>query len=294
MATRQDRRARPAHGGPALHHRHRAATPTTSTAPGQAYAYFVRSPARPRQDQEASTPPTAKAAPGVVASSPARTSRPSKVGGLICGWMVKSKDGQPQKAPAHPVLARRHGALCRRPRGRGDRRDAMAQAKDAAELVEVDYEVLPAGHRSGAGARCGRAAVHAEAPGNLCYDWELGDKAAIDAAFAKARARHQARPRQQPADPERDGAARGDRRVRPRHRQLHLLHHEPEPARAAPGPVAPSSGHARAQAARGGARCRRRLRLEDLHLRRGDVVHLGRRRRSAARSSGRPSAASPS
>ena len=35
----------------------------------------------------------------------------------------------------------------------------------------------------------GAAAVHDDAPGNICYDWHIGDKAVVDAAFAKARTR---------------------------------------------------------------------------------------------------------
>ena len=50
-------------------------------------------------------------------------------------------------------------------------------------------------------------------PNNLIFDWELGDKAATDAAFAKARPCHQDRPRQQPPGAQRHGAARRGRRT---------------------------------------------------------------------------------
>jgi carbon-monoxide dehydrogenase large subunit len=65
--------------------------------------------------------------------------------------------------------------------------ETRAQAKDAAELIEIDFEPLPAVVDSKDALKPGAPQVHGDAaPGNLCYDWELGDKAAVDAAFAKA------------------------------------------------------------------------------------------------------------
>src|SRR5690606_14862575 len=58
--------------------------------------------------------------------------------------------------------------------------------KDAAELVEVDYEALPAVVDLATVGQPGTPLVHDDAPANLCYDWTLGDKAATDAAFANA------------------------------------------------------------------------------------------------------------
>src|SRR5256884_6188948 len=62
--------------------------------------------------------------------------------------------------------------------------ESLAQARDAAELIEVDYEVLPA-VVDPVKAR-GAPAIHEAAPDNTCYVWALGDKNAVDAAFAKA------------------------------------------------------------------------------------------------------------
>src|SRR5262249_23551101 len=56
----------------------------------------------------------------------------------------------------------------------------------AAEQIHVDYEVLPANVDLAKALDSGAPQVHAEAPGNLIYDWELGSKADVDAAFAKA------------------------------------------------------------------------------------------------------------
>ena len=64
--------------------------------------------------------------------------------------------------------------------------ETLEQAKDAAELVKLDLEELPAVVNMPRAIQGGGAAVHDEAPDNICYDWELGDKAATDAAFARA------------------------------------------------------------------------------------------------------------
>ena len=81
--------------------------------------------------------------PGVLAVLTGDDLAADKVGGLICGWMIHNKDGSPMKAGAHPALAQ--GKV----RYVGDHvavviADTLAQARDAAEAVVVDYDVLPA------------------------------------------------------------------------------------------------------------------------------------------------------
>jgi carbon-monoxide dehydrogenase large subunit len=61
-----------------------------------------------------------------------------------------------------------------------------AQAQDAAELILVDYDTLPAVADAAAALAPGAPLLHAEAPGNLCFDFDYGDEAATDAAFAAA------------------------------------------------------------------------------------------------------------
>ena len=65
--------------------------------------------------------------------------------------------------------------------------ESRAQAKDAAELVYVDFEELPAVASLEAASADGAPLVWDEAPGNVCFDWEIGDKEATDAAFAGAK-----------------------------------------------------------------------------------------------------------
>ena len=62
----------------------------------------------------------------------------------------------------------------------------LAQALDAAELVEVDYEALPAVTTARAAAAPGAPLLSPEVPGNICMDWRTGDAAGTDAAFARA------------------------------------------------------------------------------------------------------------
>ncbi len=152
--------------------------------PNQTHAYFLRSPHAHAKIRKIDTA-AAKQAPGVVAVYTGADTAADKVGGLICGWTVKDKQGNPHKAPAHPVLA------LDTVRYVGDHvavviADSLAAAKDAAEKIQVDYEVKPAIVDTAKAIDPKSPQVHADAPGNLCYDWGLGDKAAVDAAFAKA------------------------------------------------------------------------------------------------------------
>lgn len=64
--------------------------------------------------------------------------------------------------------------------------DTLDDARSAAELIEVDYEELPVVVDGAAALEPGAPQLHAGAPGNLAYDWEIGDEAAAEAAFAAA------------------------------------------------------------------------------------------------------------
>ncbi len=121
----------------------------------------------------------------------------------------------------------------------------------------------------------GAPQLHPEAPGNIVYDWHARRRSRGQGRLRQGRQRGDARPHQQPPGAERDGAARGDRRLRHRRRALHALHDLAEPACRAPRAVGVLQHRARAQAARDRARCRRRLRLQDLHLSRRDGGAVG-------------------
>jgi len=149
--------------------------------PGQVHAFILRSPHAHAEIKGIDTS-KAKSAAGVLA---VYTGADMQIGGLPCGWLIHSKDGSPMAEPPHPVLAQ--GKV----RHVGDPvavvvAETRAQAKDAAELISVDYKVLPAVVSAEDGLKSGAPQLHEQAKGNLCYDWHLGDKAAVDAAFAKA------------------------------------------------------------------------------------------------------------
>ncbi len=149
--------------------------------PNQRYAVFVRSPHAHAKIVKVDTS-RAKSMPG-VAGVFTGDDVAGKMNGLPCGWLITSTDGQPMKEPPHPVLAQ--GKV----RYVGDQvalvvADTLGQARDAAEAVEVDYDVLPAVIDMATAAK--GPALHDAAADNHCYKWAIGDKSAVDGVFAKA------------------------------------------------------------------------------------------------------------
>ena len=151
---------------------------------GQTYAYIVRSPVASARIKNIDTS-AAKAMPGVIAVFTGADMAADKLGGLPCGWQIHSKDGSPMVEPPHPPL------VPDQVRHVGDQvavviAETKAQAKEAAQAVDVDYEDLPAVATIDQALAPGAAQVWAEAPGNQCYDWEIGEKDSTMAALAGA------------------------------------------------------------------------------------------------------------
>jgi len=151
------------------------------TLPGQTYAVFVRSPHAHARIKKLDTK-AAAAAPGVLGIFTGEHFK--AVGGLPCGWLINSLDGTPMKEPKHPVLA--DGKV----RCVGDRvalvvAETLEQARAAAVLVDVDYDVLPAVIDTAQAFKFGTA-VHDEAPDNQCYHWGIGDKDGVAEAMKGA------------------------------------------------------------------------------------------------------------
>jgi aerobic carbon-monoxide dehydrogenase large subunit len=147
----------------------------------QNYAVFVRSPHAHALIKGIDVA-KAQGLPGVVRVFTGKDVE-GKMGGLPCGWLITSTDGQPMKEPPHPILAQ--GKV----RYVGDHvamvvADTIEHARNGAEAVEVDYEVLPSVVRV-QDAKNGPA-LHDAAPDNHCYKWAIGDKTAVDAAFDSA------------------------------------------------------------------------------------------------------------
>ncbi len=152
--------------------------------PGQAHAIMKRSD-RPHARIGAIDLAAAKAAPGVIAVYIGADMEADGVGGVPCGWQIHSKDGSPMNEPKHPVLA------VGKVRHVGDPvavviAETKQQAKNAAELIEIDYEDLPAVATVRDAIAPGAPQVHDDAPGNQCYDWHIGDKGVVDNAFSNA------------------------------------------------------------------------------------------------------------
>ncbi len=151
--------------------------------PKQTFAYFVRSPHAHAEIKSIDTSHAAKM-PGVVGVFTGEHVAEDKIGGLICGWMIHSKDGSPMKAGPHPILA------VGKVRYVGDHvavviAETRDLAKAAAAAVEVHYHVLP--HVVDVADAMGhKAQIHDVAPDNRVFNWSIGDEAATDAAFKRA------------------------------------------------------------------------------------------------------------
>ncbi|VTU39374.1 Carbon monoxide dehydrogenase large chain [Variovorax sp. PBS-H4] len=150
----------------------------------QSHAVFLRSPHAHAAIKSIDTTAASKM-PGVVGIFSGKDID-GKMGGLPCGWLINNPDGTPMKEPPHPILA------IGKVRYVGDHvamvvADTVEQAKNAAEAIEVDYEVLPAlVSVADAAKKAGGVSLHDAAPDNQCYKWTLGDKEKVDEAFANA------------------------------------------------------------------------------------------------------------
>lgn len=150
----------------------------------QHYCVFVRSPHAHAALKKVDIS-KASAMPGVAAIFTGEDVANDKIGGLPCGWLITSTDGQPMKEPAHPILAQ--GKV----RHVGDPvvmvvARTLEEAKNAAEAVVIDYEALPCVVDTRDAKKSGAPTLHDIAPDNHCYKWAIGDKAATDAVFASA------------------------------------------------------------------------------------------------------------
>jgi carbon-monoxide dehydrogenase large subunit len=153
--------------------------------PGQAHAVFVRSP-HAHATIKSIDVKAALAREGVLAVLTGTELAADKIGNLVCGWMIHSKDGSPMKMAPHPALAT--GKACYV----GDPvavviAETLAQAKDAAEAVVVDYAVLPAVVDPTRAQGKDAPQIHTMAPANTIYQWHLGDAKAVDAALRAAK-----------------------------------------------------------------------------------------------------------
>ncbi|MDU6494592.1 xanthine dehydrogenase family protein molybdopterin-binding subunit, partial [Bradyrhizobium sp.] len=152
--------------------------------PGMTAGVFIRSP-HAHAVLRGIDKSAALAAPGVVAVLTGEDVATDGLGSLPCGWGISDAKGVPMKEPPFPMLAQ--GKV----RFVGDMvafviAETLEQAKSAAELVNVNYEVLPSVVGVLDAVRPDAPQLFDDVPNNVCCDWELGDKAAVEAAFRKA------------------------------------------------------------------------------------------------------------
>ncbi len=150
--------------------------------PGQAYAYFLRSP---------HAHATIRGIDTAAAAGCRRRRHPDRRGpGGRQGRRPDLRLDDPfqgrhaDEGGAHPALAQ--GKV----RYVGDHvavviAETLAQAKDAAEAITVDYDVLPAVVETAKAAGAGTV-VHDVAPDNTVFNWHLGNQSDVEAAFARA------------------------------------------------------------------------------------------------------------
>ena len=151
---------------------------------GQAWGCVVRSP-HAHAEIGAIDAGDAAAMPGVCAVYTAEDLAAAGIGAIPCVMAPKNADGSDAALPPRPVLA------AGRVRMVGDPvafavADSAAEARAAAEAVTVAYRPLPSVTDVTAALGTDAPALHHEAPGNLCLDWELGDREAAEEALNAA------------------------------------------------------------------------------------------------------------
>jgi carbon-monoxide dehydrogenase large subunit len=152
--------------------------------PGLAHGVVLRSPHAHAKIRSIDIT-TAKTAPGVLAVLTSADIKAAGYGDLPVPGGLKRRDGSPMYRPRYPILAED------RVRWVGDSvafivAETVAQALDAAEMISVDYEELPAVTSTAEAPKPGAPRVWDDCPDNICFVELIGDKAAADAAFTRA------------------------------------------------------------------------------------------------------------
>ncbi len=152
--------------------------------PNQAYCVMVRSQYAHGIIKNIDTS-AAKAMPGVLGVWTGADLDAAGYGALKTMIIVPNRDGTPMKTPT------RHSLATDKVRFVGDPvafvvAETVAQAKDAAEAVEVDIDALPAVTEARAATQPGAPQIFDDVPGNICLDFHAGDAAKVAEAFAKA------------------------------------------------------------------------------------------------------------
>jgi carbon-monoxide dehydrogenase large subunit len=153
-------------------------------AAGEAHGAFARSPHGHAEIRSVDAS-AARRMPGVLCVLTGEELAAAGLGAIPPAVLLPGRDGKPMFGPPMPVLARG------RVRYVGEPvvlvvAESAAQAQDAVDAVEVDYEALPAASDVERATAPGAPVLWTEAPGNLSLDWEHGDAGAVAAAFRNA------------------------------------------------------------------------------------------------------------
>ncbi|MFL2795882.1 MAG: xanthine dehydrogenase family protein molybdopterin-binding subunit [Paracoccaceae bacterium] len=97
------------------------------------------------------------------------------------GVTVKNRDGSDGASPKRPLLAKDRVRFVGEPIALIVA-DSIQNAKDAAELIEIDYNDLPVS----VDLAIGENTIHPEAPGNVAFEWHLGDEIKTNELFERA------------------------------------------------------------------------------------------------------------
>src|SRR6185437_13919489 len=152
--------------------------------PGQAYAWIVRSSHAHGLIRSIDTA-RARAMPGVLGVWTGADLAAANYNPFTCGMPLKSRDGSPLLQTNRPAL------VTDKVRYVGDPvafvvAETVAQARDAAEAVELDIDPLPAVTNAEEATKPGAPQLYDHIPNNVALDYHYGDTAKIEAAFAGA------------------------------------------------------------------------------------------------------------
>ncbi|MBD24033.1 MAG: carbon monoxide dehydrogenase [Candidatus Marinimicrobia bacterium] len=154
------------------------------SVPGQTYLYILRS-THAHADISALDVSQAKKAPGVVGILIAADLNAMKIGPIPVDIVPPDQDGNTPKPPTRPVLAENRVRYVGEPVA-AIIAETISQAKDAAELIEVEYNDLVPVSLPAEAVKNGAPVLHPEAPGNVLVHWHLGDKTKTEKVFEKA------------------------------------------------------------------------------------------------------------
>jgi aerobic carbon-monoxide dehydrogenase large subunit len=153
--------------------------------PGELHAVFLRAD-RAHAEILRLDAARALAHPGVKAVFTGDDTREAGFKSLPNIVSYPGKNGQQLLKPHHPVLASGRVRYAGEPVAMIVA-DTEAIAEDARELIDVEYRDLPAVTMFDAAVKPGAPQLHADVPGNLAFEYESGDEAAVTAAFARAK-----------------------------------------------------------------------------------------------------------